>query len=62
MRKDYGGLAAYDLDAARTVWSIAWIGRMERQPDLPWVQMAVLLLWDTWLTGTQMNKVQTPWK
>ncbi|KAM0802954.1 hypothetical protein BDR22DRAFT_75086 [Usnea florida] len=41
LRMDMDGLAAYDLDAARVAWSIAWIARMERMPDLPWVQIAI---------------------
>ena len=62
LRKDQGGLAAYDLDAARVAWSIAWVARMERRPDLPWVQIAIPLMRETRSTGTHMNKVMTPWK
>lgn len=62
LRKDHGGFAAYNLDAARTAWSIAWVGRMERRPNLPWVQMAITLLRGSRSTGTQLAKAQAPWK
>lgn len=62
LRQDQGGLAAYGMDAAREAWSIAWVARMERRPELPWVQIAIPLMRDTRSTGTHMNKVRTPWK
>ena len=62
LQKDHGGFGSYDLDAAKTAWAIAWVARMERRPDLPWVQLAVPLMRNSRSTGTQLDKVKTPWK
>lgn len=44
---DRGGLASQDLESRKAATAIHWVARMEKRPDLPWVQMAVGLCRDT---------------
>lgn len=55
-----GGLAAQDVGAIKTTSAIGWVARMEKHPNLAWVQLAVTLCRDTRSTRTRVEKVLAP--
>ncbi|KIW22179.1 uncharacterized protein PV07_12496 [Cladophialophora immunda] len=58
-----GGLNLQDVRQIVRASAIQWVARMERQPNLPWVQLAThLMARDTRSEGVNLTKVTTPWK
>lgn len=57
-----GGLGSQDLGAIRTAAAIAWVARMEKRPELPWVQLAIDLCLNTRSVQLRVEQARTPWK
>ena len=58
-----GGLECQNIGGIRDALAIGWVARMEKKPDLPWVELAKPLLQETSETvSLRRAKALTPWR